>query len=45
MSAATHQSTPYTRRGQVGVTEALANLKKYDYPPSQTSFDAAFNQD
>ncbi|MHA7200591.1 sugar phosphate isomerase/epimerase, partial [Arthrobacter alkaliphilus] len=27
-----------------GAPEALANLKKYNFPPSQTSFDAAFSQ-
>ncbi|HSL36891.1 MAG TPA: sugar phosphate isomerase/epimerase, partial [Arthrobacter sp.] len=26
-----------------GAPEALANLKKYDFPPSNTSFDAAFS--
>ncbi|MEW1808963.1 sugar phosphate isomerase/epimerase, partial [Pseudarthrobacter sp. NPDC080039] len=26
-----------------GAPEALAALKKYDFPASQTSFDAAFN--
>ncbi len=26
-----------------GAPEALANLKKYDFPASQTTFDAAFN--
>jgi hypothetical protein len=27
-----------------GAPEALAALKKFDFPPSGTSFDAAFQQ-